>query len=158
MRPLRDAAGFTLVELLVTLAIMAILAMVAAPGVSQYLANQRVKGVAEELVSDLQFARMESVQKNAPVTVTFTTSGYSIALGATPLKTVVLTTGSSVSGGSTMSAVFDPVRATAVLTNGPDVTLANNATTRTLRVSLSTMGRVSVCTPGGSMTGYTTCS
>lgn len=152
--------GFTLIELLVVMAIMAILAVIAAPGFGDYFATQRVKGAAEELINDLQFARLESVQKNVPVTVTFAATGYTISRAlptATTIKTVTLASGSSVSGGATMVAVFDQVRGTATLTNGPDITLANSATSRTLQVSLSTMGRVSVCSPSGALKGYTSC-
>jgi type IV fimbrial biogenesis protein FimT len=158
MRPRSHASGFTLIELMVTLAIFAILAALAAPSFGKYFADQRLKGVVGEMISDLQFARMESVQRNVPVTVAFSSTGYSISSGGNTVKAVSLGAGSSVSGGSTMSASFDPVRATATLTNGPDVIIANSKTSSTLRVTLSTMGRVTVCSPGGAMKGYDTCS
>ena len=153
----RATGGFTLIELLVTVAIIAILAMLAAPQFGPYLANQRVKGNAAELVNDLQFARMESVQRNATATVTFSSAGYTITVGGNTVKAVALPAGSTVGTGATMVAVFNPVRATATLTNGPDVVLANTGTPSTLRVSLSGMGRVSICSPGGAMKGFDTC-
>ncbi len=153
-----SARGFTLIEMVVAVAVLGILAVVAAPAIGEYLATQRLKGAAEELQTDLQFARMESVQRNAAVTVTLAGTGYTITRGATAVKSVTIGGGSSVSGGATMVAVFDPVRTTATITNGPDITVANTATSRTLRVSLSTMGRVSICSPGGAVKGYDTCS
>lgn len=150
--------GFTLIELVVAMAVLGILAVVAAPAVGEYLATQRLKGAAEELQTDLQFARMQSVQKNAAITVTLASTGYTIAQGATTIKSVTFGGGSNVSAGATLVAVFDPVRATATISNGPDVTVANASTARTLRVSLSTMGRVSICSPGGAVKGYDTCA
>lgn len=152
-----SARGLTLVELVVTLAIVAILAGLAAPGFKTYFANQRLKAAAGELATDLQFARLESVQRNAAVTIAFASTGYTISAGGNPVKAVTLSGGSVVSGGASMSAVFDPVRATATLTNGPDVTLVNSGTVNTLRVTLNTMGRVILCSPGGTMKGYDAC-
>lgn len=152
-----NVRGFTVVELLVSVAIIAILAVIAAPALGEYLATLRLKGATEELAADLQLARMESVQKNAQVTFTMAGTGYSITRGATTIKTVALTSGSSVSAGTAMVAVFDPVRAMATVTNGPNITMANSSTSRTLRVSLSTMGRITTCSPSGTVNGYNVC-
>ena len=61
--------GFTLVELMVTVAVIAILAVVATPSMSAMLNNSRVTAQAEEMVSSLQLARSEAVRRNARVTV-----------------------------------------------------------------------------------------
>ena len=143
----RAYRGFTLIELMVTVAIIAILAALAGPSFREYLATQRLKGAFTELSTDLQFARSESVQKNAAITATFAASGYTIAQGATTVKTVALGNGNSFSGGTGMVATYDPVRATAVLTNGPSVTLSNTGTTGTLRATVNTTGRVILCSP-----------
>ena len=148
--------GFTIIELMVAVVVVAILAVVAAPAFGEYFAAQRVKSAAEELLTDLQFARLESVQKNADITLTMNSSGYTITRGAATVKTVTLVSGTTVSGGSTMSAVFNAVRATAIVNNGP-VTIANGGTSRTLRVDVNTMGRVNICSPGGSFKGYNAC-
>lgn len=151
--------GFTLIELVVAIAVLGILAVVAAPAVGEYLATQRLKGAAEELQTDLQFARMESVQKNAPTTVTLSSTGYTIAQGAATIKAVTLGGGSTISGGAAMVATFDQVRAMADINIDPaNVIVANSGTSRTLRVSLSPMGRVSICSPSGAVRGYDTCS
>lgn len=151
--------GLTAIELVVVLAIVGILATLAAPAFREFFATQRLKGAAEELFTDLQFARMQSVQRNTGVTFSMASTGYSIAQGASTIKSVTFSpsSGSSISGGATMVAVFDPVRATATISNGDIITLANSGTTRTLRVSLNQMGRVGICTPSGSVSGYGTC-
>jgi len=61
------AAGFTLIELLVALTLMALLMTLAAPSLSQWLANARIRTTAEALVADLQFAKSEAVRRNALV-------------------------------------------------------------------------------------------
>jgi prepilin-type N-terminal cleavage/methylation domain-containing protein len=74
IRPCRR--GFTMIELMVVVALVAILLAVAAPSFVSYLARQRVEGVASELGTDLQFARSEAVQRNTDVRVTFGTGCY----------------------------------------------------------------------------------
>jgi Tfp pilus assembly protein FimT len=96
------------------------------------------------------------VERNAPVTVTFSAAGYNIVGGGTNLKTVTLTAGNSISSGTGMVATFEPVRATATVTNGP-VIFANSGTPGTVQISVNAMGRPRICSPGGVIVSYETC-
>lgn len=149
--------GFTLIELIVAMAVLAIIAVVAAPAFGEYFATQRVKSAAEELLTDFQYARMESVQRNVTVALNMAGGGYTITQGANTLKSVTLPSSSSVSAGSTVVATFEPTRGTATLPNGGAVTLANSGTSRTLRVTISPIGRVNICSPSGALKGYDAC-
>ncbi len=55
--PLPRRSGLTLIEILVAVAILAILGMLAAPSMRDMLARSRVQAITSELVSDIQFAR-----------------------------------------------------------------------------------------------------
>lgn len=68
-RLFRKCAGFTLIELIVTIILMAILAGVAAPSVKQFMVDQAVKAVAVDLVGALNYTRSEAVKRNASVTL-----------------------------------------------------------------------------------------
>lgn len=63
-------AGFTLIELVVTVAILAILASLAAPSFREILTAQRVRSTAYGIVSDLTLARSEALKRGADVTLT----------------------------------------------------------------------------------------
>jgi type IV fimbrial biogenesis protein FimT len=65
----RNQSGFTLVELMVTVAVVAILAVVAAPSMSSMIDNGRITSQSEELVTSLQLARAEAVRRNTRVTL-----------------------------------------------------------------------------------------
>lgn len=71
--------GFTLVELMVTVSVIAILAAIAVPGMTALINNSRINGQSEELVSSLQLARAEAVRRNARVTVCPSTDGSTCA-------------------------------------------------------------------------------
>jgi type IV fimbrial biogenesis protein FimT len=62
--------GFTLVEMMVTIAIVAILAAVAVPDLSTFVENRQVRAAAEQLRDMLVLARQEALKRNAPVDVT----------------------------------------------------------------------------------------
>lgn len=71
----RDHSGFTLVELMVAVAVIGILAIVAVPGMTALISNSRATAQAEELVSTFQLARAEAIRRNARVTVCAGTGG-----------------------------------------------------------------------------------
>lgn len=67
--PRTSARGFTLVELLVTVALLAILLTLAAPSFTAMMRNNRMLALSNELVASLNFARAEAVKRAANVTV-----------------------------------------------------------------------------------------
>lgn len=71
----RGQAGVTLVELMVTLAVLAIGATLAAPGFSQMIANYKVRGAAESIINGLNYARTEALRRNSAVTFSLTPGG-----------------------------------------------------------------------------------
>ncbi len=67
----RRLRAFTLLELLITLTIIGILGAAAAPGVSRWIEEYRMKAASRQLMSDLQFARMKAVADNVQYQVYF---------------------------------------------------------------------------------------
>lgn len=63
------ARGFTLVELLVGLAVAAILLTIAIPGYAFLVSTSRLAAVTNDLVTALQLARSEAIRRNVHVSV-----------------------------------------------------------------------------------------
>ena len=63
--------GFTLLETMVAVAIVAVLVMVAVPNYLQQTANQRLKDDTTNIRGDLQTARMVAMTMGVPVAVAF---------------------------------------------------------------------------------------
>lgn len=63
----RKQQGFTLIELLIVMVIAAIMAMIALPSMSRWIAFRRIASHAEQVANLLRFSRGEAVRLNLPV-------------------------------------------------------------------------------------------
>lgn len=178
----RASAGLTLVELLAGLTILAIVTVFAVPGFDDLRVRERVKGAANNLFADLQYARSEAVQRNARVTVSFSSGAgwcYGVHQGndacdcGTPGDCSIKTVSSAdfpgismsqaqfdSSGGSGDWYAIDPRRGQSVDAAGNAVTgnvVFEGAGSRSLRGDVNAVGRVRLCSPSGSIQGYPAC-
>ncbi len=67
--PFQPNSGFTLIELIVTLTIAAILLALAAPSMTSFIRRDRLVTQGNELVADLSLARSEAIKRGFRVTL-----------------------------------------------------------------------------------------
>ncbi|WP_255987429.1 GspH/FimT family pseudopilin [Chitinolyticbacter albus] len=59
--------GFTLIEILITVALLGIALAIAVPSLTSWILAARTKGVAENLAQDIVMARAEAIRTNKPI-------------------------------------------------------------------------------------------
>jgi type IV fimbrial biogenesis protein FimT len=130
---MRRQHAFTLIELMVVVAVLAIIATLAAPSLRDFILMQRLKSINAQIVTDLQLARSEAASRNTLVHLRFQSdasgSCYVISTGtrnacsclssppctaeAREVRTVRVTSGASVriaipEGQAATDFAFDP--------------------------------------------------
>ena len=175
VRRLRAGPGFTLIELVVVIAIAAILAAAAVPNFKEWITNSRVRTTAESIQNGIMLAKAEAVRRNAKVqfvltdsepivgnvnTITASTSGRSWmvrlyrATGSYVASDFIQGrsiaeggTGTTVAGGQSNFVFTGTARLSPI--PGATVNVNVNATgaTRPLRITVSQGSAIRMCDP-----------
>jgi type IV fimbrial biogenesis protein FimT len=165
------APGFTLLELAIALAIMAILAAMALPTFASLVARQRLHAAAEHLRADIALARQEAGRRAQPVHLVFQPgSQWCYTVGTGPVGDCLKQPGSAGSGlikvvrGADQPGV-QLLLATPMTLDGrtggslraAGLARFASAEGQQLQVRLSAMGHASVCAPAAAMAGTPAC-
>lgn len=74
----RNLHGFTLIELMITLAVVAIVVSIAAPSMGQFIRENRAAAQANNVLASIQLARSEAINRNMQVTMRRTSGTNSV--------------------------------------------------------------------------------
>jgi prepilin-type N-terminal cleavage/methylation domain-containing protein len=180
----RSQKGFTLVELLVAIAILGILVTLAAPSFNSFIDKYRAKRAADTISAFLINTKSEAIKRNTTVRAVFNTAGATWCAGMTTKPTCDCTVANSCqffqSDGITLDGAervvrgsdyrgilltatastfaFTPQRGRSNVAGNAEVTSANGLKVRV--VVKNTTGRIRLCSPSGSgnVGGYPVCS
>jgi type IV fimbrial biogenesis protein FimT len=81
MNPVPRMTGFTMMELLIVITIVAILAGIGAPSFRNITTSYRIAGEVNGLLGDMQFARAEAIKEGQNVTICVSSNGTSCTGG-----------------------------------------------------------------------------
>jgi type IV fimbrial biogenesis protein FimT len=156
VKPVR---GVSLIEMLVAVAIAAILGGLAAPSFLESVARNRLDGAVSVLANDLQFTRSEAIRRRTTATLTVANGGASYTVAYTPtagadvvVKTVELPDGVTLAVSQPIA--FEALRGT---TAAQTLTGSSTQTTAQLRITTNALGRISTCSPDGNLKGHLPC-
>lgn len=135
------ARGFTLIELMVTIAVAAILLSIAVPNFQMFVMNNRMASQANDLITALSLARSEAVKRAANVTVCASSDGATCTgswgdgwivrdAAGTPIRVQ-----QALSGASTLSGGADVASAITFTASG-STTIPTSATTASTTLTL----------------------
>ena len=77
---MRNNSGFTAFELAISLAIMVIVAALVMPPYLQWLRGHRLRGAVNNLLGDLEMAKIRAIRENSFVVISFDPGSYTIFL------------------------------------------------------------------------------
>lgn len=170
--------GFTLIELIVAMAVFGILVMIAVPSFTSLMDSIRVKRAADAISAFMVNAKSEAIKRNASVRVVFQSesSGASWCAGMTTLNTCdcLATTNTCklddadrvLAGSSYRNIVLNNPADGTAFSFSPNRGTVNSGNAQVqsdnglqVRVVVSTTGRIRLCSPSGSgnIGGYATC-
>ncbi|WP_439887519.1 GspH/FimT family pseudopilin [Pseudomonas sp. MBLB4123] len=129
---MRSVKGFTLIELMISIALLGVIVSLAAPAMGDFVIRQRVSGQASELMLAMSFARAEAAKRNANIVVlpaTNSTTGWSDGWCVGPESMINCTHNDrlrSFSGASSVAITSDFLASNPKLTFKRDGTVISN--------------------------------
>ena len=168
-RSARQQSGFSMIEMMAAVAILAIAVSAAVPGFTQFVANTQIRSTTESIRNGLQLARSEAVKRNAQVKFTILNDTSWVVGCTTPVvdvcPAVIQSKTANESAANSIALTFTGTKEIA-FTNLGTVTPAagqlsvvnvdhktlSASETRDLRLLVGTGGGVRMCDPNVSAT------
>lgn len=166
--------GLTLVELLVTIAIIAILFLVTTPSLINYFSDAKIRTAADEIQVGIQQAKVEAIKRNTIVSFNLTGTGWTINIPQNGNNLAILLASRPAPANENMLSV-SPSTLTILFNGfgqvtpvGTDYTIGisnpsqgscvnSSGKVRCLNIQITSMGEAKVCDPALASTDPRAC-
>ena len=146
---MRKQAGFTLIELIITIAIVAIILSVAIPNFIGWRPEKKLAGAAGDIQGALQTARLVALKENSAATVNFdiTADSYTVTVNGRTVRSGQMPSGVDLAsvtdsaGLPTTTIAFDS-RGLALPSAEIEVTGSAPSTPRCIQINLSGSSKI----------------
>jgi type IV fimbrial biogenesis protein FimT len=150
------SSGFTLIELITSIAVLGILLAIAAPSFNRFMRNIEVRNAAESILSGIQRARAEAVGRNTNVSFTLSNDSswtVSVVAPAAQIESRPANEGSqnvtrTITGSATIT--FNNLGIIANAEPLQQIDFSAEGSNRPLRVTIGAGGNARLCDPAGS--------
>lgn len=147
-RSLRRPRGFTLVELMTGILVLGILTAVAVPGFTNMVNRNRLAAESNDLLSAIQFARMEAIRSSAQVTFCGTSDETAsdeadCETGAQPFWVVI----GPADSGKEQLRLYEAKKPLDVNTELEKITFSGDGLARDAGTKALVKGTITVCLP-----------
>jgi len=139
-----------MIELMITITVVAILSAIAAPSFRDLIAAQRIKTASYDIFNTLTFARSEAIKRNANVTVAQASggwqNGWTVTVGATTLTQQEAVSGVILTGSASSLVYGGDGRVNASQTFGISSSVSSSVSGRCVSIELSGLPKSKVGT------------
>ncbi|UVE18498.1 GspH/FimT family pseudopilin [Pseudomonas sp. LS44] len=149
--------GFTLIELMITIVLLAIFAAIAVPSFTSFINNNRVQSASNELSSLLQFARSTAVQNNTTYILCLNSGTWIVKKGNACTSTIELRsleTPTGINIAASSSAMPMTFNSNGTTSNSPSIIICNGTDAAAgYKIKVNNSGHIRVSNKGMDETG-----